>query len=79
MGLSLLQSREAQSGPIQESLMYHSNEDSIEYYRKLIAKLGLFNKNGEQSIRLNSDLEEFGGENYSSLTERRKSGQIPAL
>jgi hypothetical protein len=36
--------------------MPNSNEDSIDYYRKLIARLGLFNKNGGQAS--NSDLDE---------------------
>jgi len=35
--------------------MTNSNEDSIDYYRKLIARLGLFNKNGEKHT--NSDLD----------------------
>lgn len=54
-----------------------ANEDSIDYYRKLIARLGLFNKNGE--IQSNSDFDELVRHDHSTLTEKRWSSYIPAL
>jgi hypothetical protein len=54
-----------------------SNEDSIDYYRKLIARLGLFNRNDE--LKSNSDLGELVRPDQSTLTEKRRSSYIPAL
>jgi hypothetical protein len=56
---------------------YSANEDSIDYYRKLISRLGLFNKNGEKHT--DSDLDELVRQDQSTLTEKRRPSYIPAL